>query len=64
MGNHQSELADKLSDEGYIFKSTPSVVLTDVKKVLSQFKSGKVQLKRYPEKKDLVIVEMIDDMLS
>lgn len=63
MGNHQSELADKLSDEGYIYQSTPSKVLADITKVLSEMKHGIFSLKRYPTKKDQVIVDIIDDLL-
>ena len=48
MGNHQSELADKLSNEGYIYQSTPSKVLKDVIGVLSDIKNHKLP-KRYPD---------------
>ncbi len=53
MGNHQSELADKLSSEGYIYQSTPSKVLKDVLRVLNDISvKGTSALKRYPEQKE------------
>ena len=64
MGNHQSELADQLSSENYIYQSVPSKVLADVTNVLADLKAGKSTLKRYPIKREQVIVEMIDDMLT
>ena len=63
MGNHQSELADKLSEEGYIYQSVPAKVLSDVTRVLEEIGSGKSKLKRYPEKRHQVIVGVIDEML-
>jgi beta-1,4-N-acetylglucosaminyltransferase len=39
MGNHQSELADQLSDEGYIRASTPKNVLEDIIKILGTGKA-------------------------
>ena len=48
MGNHQSELADQLSADGYIYQSVPSKVLADVTKALGDLASGR-KLKRYPE---------------
>ena len=53
MGNHQSELADKLSSEGYIYQSTPSKVLKDVLRVLNDMSvMGISARKRYPEQKE------------
>lgn len=63
MGNHQSELADKLSDEGYICASTPKKVMGDIIKILEGMKTGKLGLKKYPAKKEQVVTEMIDELL-
>ena len=63
MGNHQSELADKLSEENYNYQSVPSKVMEDVTRVLNDMKNNQVKLQRYPARKEQVIVDLIDDML-
>ena len=63
MGNHQSELADKLSADNYIYQSVPSKVLADVKRVLEELRSGRSKLTRYPPRKEQVIVDLIDELL-
>ncbi|TNV75390.1 hypothetical protein FGO68_gene6154 [Halteria grandinella] len=63
MGNHQSELADKLEEDGYIGASTPKKVLADVTRVLGEMKAGMKAFKKYPMKKEQVIVDLIDDLL-
>ena len=54
MDNHQTEIADAL--QGYILKANTKNVLSLIKKVLS----NQVSLQIYPERKEGVIVDLIN----
>ena len=59
MGNHQVELADQLDSDGYIVKATPETVLEKVQLVFNK----EVRVKKYPEKTEGVLIDLIDDLL-
>ena len=56
MHNHQSEIADALSADGYIVKADVSSVLDKVDQVLGT----SIELKVYPKKQEGVVVDLIN----
>ena len=60
MHNHQSEIADALSEDNYIVKANVGNVLEQVDLVLS----GKFVFKVYPGQKEGAIVDLINEMLE
>ena len=61
MDNHQTELGDKLHSEGYNLSSTPDKILSDLEVLFSSGQLGK--FKSYPEAKEGVFLNFIDDLL-
>ncbi len=59
MDNHQSELADSLSEGSYLVKATVTDVLTAVEKCLA----GTINLKEYPAMDEGELVSVINEML-
>ena len=63
MGNHQSELADRLSGLHHIYQAVPSNVMQQVTETLQALKSGQDGLVKYPVPSQGTLPSMIDDML-
>ncbi len=64
MNNHQTELADKLADNNYIYKSVPSTVLESAQSIMKELKEKGKTLKRYPEPDGSKILSLMNEMLE
>ena len=59
MENHQAELAEQLEADGLVYKADPASVLTNLEQILREGK----RLKKYQERTEGLLLDVIDDLM-